>query len=606
MVTRTPSRAARRVLLGTCLGLPVGAACSLALDLDSTKPCVSDGDCLYTTGQGACVDGFCQPPGSGQESSSTGDPTLTSTTTPSTDDSTTTQGTTTGNETDDSTTTTGVTECELNSQCGDDERCSDAGVCVSLLSAECTVVQWPEDRDDVEFLGSIMPVSPPFDTLVVPLQNAHQLAVEDFNAHASLQSGQRIAWVGCDSTGGASTAVAAAEHLRDVVGVHAIVGPVFSESVRQVAEDVTVPADIFVISPTASAPSLSNFADDNLVWRVTPSDVYQGNAIIDRFTIDMGIDPVQSRVLVLNKDDAYGNELRDFIGPDFQAYFDNVYFDNYPGPETFPDQMAMLAEYAGILAQALTQPGVTDAASYVDPQDHYTHILLIGTSEAEAFILSYVGLWAQQYFAMNPAIPLPIITVSHGAVPSMEQIVINAGAAGLGAVQPLLFNNMRGTSPNIFDADNFDAFNFRYQILFPGEEALTSSSLSYDAALAAMFAMVTIPEGEPITGTGIANGMARLNDPRGTVIDFGENVGTFIQAARNALAAGNTVDLQGVSGALNWDPTNGEIRADVLGWRLAGTPADPQLNPYCLYALMPEPATTGTWISLATGMPPCG
>jgi len=609
MANRPNSRATaglpRRAALCISLGLPLGAACSLALDLDPAQPCANDGQCVYTSGPGRCVDGLCQP-GEGDGSTTSVDstgPDLTTTGDPTADETTLDP---TGN-------TTGPIGCSANSECPLEQRCSAEQVCVDLLSAECPIVVWPDNgntRDDVEFLGSIMPTSPPFDELVLPLQNAHQLAINDFNDHASLQGGEKIAWVGCDSTGGADVAVTAATHLRDAVGVPAIVGPVFSEAVRAVAEQVAVPSDIFLISPTASAPSLSNFDDDNLLWRVTPADIYQGNAIIDRFTGDLGIDPSASRVLVLNKDDAYGNELRDVIGADLTSYFDHIHFASYAGPETFGSQDSLLSAYAEVLAQALVQPGVTSAAAYTNPEDHYTHILILGTSEAEAFVLSYLGLWAQQYFSQNMMIPLPLITVSHGAVPTMEQMVGNVGVTpgteGLAPFRPLLFQNMRGTSPNIFDPDNFDAFNFRYQILFPGEEALTSSSLSYDAAMAAMFAMITVPAGDDITGTAIANGMASLNDPRGVPISFGDLVGVFVQDAHNALAAGGTVDLQGVSGALNWDPSNGEIRANVLGWNLNGSDAMPNLNPFCLYALDPEPATTGTWVSATTGMPPCG
>ena len=109
-----------------------------------------------------------------------------------------------------------------------------------------------------------------------------------------------------------------------------------------------------------------------------------------------------------------------------------------------------------------------------------------------------------------------------------------------------------------------------------------------------------------VSGAGIAAGMASLNDPMGTPISFGDPVAVFIQDARNALAAGNTVDLQGVSGALDWDPDNGEIPADVLGWRLGATPDTPSLDPYCLYLLDAAPAEEGTWLNASTGMPPCG
>jgi len=336
-------------------------------------------------------------------------------------------------------------------------------------------------------------------------------------------------------------------------------------------------------------------------------DVFQANAIIDRFVGDLS--PAPQRLLVLNKDDAYGNELRDLIQTELVTNLPNVYFASYPPPETFASQEDLLSSYGEVLGIALSQPGIAQSSgAYNSPDDHYTHILILGTSEAEAFIVSYLGIWAQTY-APFP-VPLPLITTSHGAVPNLPDIVANVGVAPgtepLLPLRPLLFSSVRGTSPNIFDPDNFTAFNIRYRIRFNDQDAITSSSLGYDAALSTMLAMVTVPADQPVTGAAIAAGMGSLNDPAGTPISCGEPVAVFLQDARNELAAGNTIDLQCVSGALDWDAGNGEIRADVLGWRLAGTPDMPQLDPYCLYLLNPEPAEDGIWLNAGTGMPPCG
>jgi hypothetical protein len=605
MAKTTLLRSPWRLALGLPLGLLIGGACSLALDLDTSTPCSGDAECMYTTGQGTCVDGFCQPPSGEDPTGTTGPGPLTDgSTTAMADSSTGAESSSAGSE--DS--TTAPVDCALNSECNEDQRCSSAGTCVNLLSAQCDILQWPEDgRDDVVFLGSIMSTSGIFASLVQPLENAFQLAVEDFNDNATLQNGAQVAWVGCDASAGVDAALAAAEHLRDVAEAPAIVGPIFSEQAREIAEQVTVPADMFVISPTASAPSLSNFDDDNLLWRVTPNDVFQGNALDHRFVNDLS--PAPARLLVLNKDDAYGNELRDLIQTDLVTELANVYFASYPGPETFASQEELLSSYGEVLGIALSQPGIAQSAgAYNSPDDHYTHILILGTSEAEAFIVSYLGIWASSY-SMYGA-PLPLITVSHGGVPNLPDIVANLGVTPgtepLLGLRGMLFDNVRGTSPNIFDADNFTAFNIRYRIRFNDQDALTSSSLGYDAAMATMFAMVTVPADQPITGSAIAAGMASLNDPMGDPISFGDPVAVFIQDARNALAAGNAVDLQGVSGALDWDPDNGEIRADVLGWRLGGTDDMPVLNPYCLYALNDPPAEDGVWVNLMTGMPPCG
>jgi len=605
------SRLGRRPALVLALGLPLGAACSFALDLDPSTPCTNDSECTYTTGQGTCVDGFCQPPGDTEGATANdttmGPVTASDSTTISLDSSSSDSGTTTTGTSDDS--TTGVmVECSLNSECNDDQRCSSGGFCVNLLSPECDILQWPDDgHDDVVFLGSIMSTSGIFAELVQPLENATQLAIEDFNDNTSgLQNGSKIAWVGCDATAGVDAAVAAAEHLRDNAEVPAIIGPIFSEQVRDVAEQVTVPADIFVISPTASAPSLSNFDDDNLVWRVTPNDVYQGNALIDRFVGDLS--PAPERMLVLNKDDSYGTELRDLIQTELFSNIPIVYFASYPPPETFDNEADLVNAYGDILSLAFSESGIAvNPGEYDSPDDHYTHVLIIGTSEAEAFIVSYLGAWAQIFAPIGA--PFPLVTTSHGAVPNLPATVANIGSTPqtmpLIPLKPLLFSSLRGTSPNIFDPENFTAFNIRYKIRFNDQDAITSSSLGYDAALSTMLAMVTIPADQPITGSGIAAGMASLNDSEGTAISCEGPVGVFLQDARNALAAGNTIDLQCVSGALDWDPDNGEIRADVLGWHLTGTPDVPALNANCLYLLDPEPAEDGIWLSTSSGMPPC-
>src|SRR5690606_18405707 len=126
-------------------------------------------------------------------------------------------------------------------------------------------IHWPEgaSRDKVVFLGSIIPVNPPYDAITVPLQNAINLAVEDFNTTTELQGGRKVAWVVCDDGGRSDNAVAAAKHLTETLGAPAIIGPVFSESVLKIAQDVTIPAGAFVITPTASSEQLTTLGDKN-------------------------------------------------------------------------------------------------------------------------------------------------------------------------------------------------------------------------------------------------------------------------------------------------------------------------------------------------------
>lgn len=587
------------------IGLALGAGCSLALNLDGQVACADDGECVYAEGQGQCVAGFCEPPGGG-DTTDPGTTTNPGTTTDmpmtSATDTTAPMDTTTAVATGDTTSgTTAGGECSVNTDCDEDQRCGPDGTCVSLLSPDCQILRYPDDvdRDNVVFMGSIMPTEGIFDTLVTPLQNATQLAFDDFNGVTTLQGGRQVAWVGCDSSEGSAEAVAAAQHLVDNVGVPAIIGPIFSEAVLAVAEQVTVDAGVFLISPTASAESITAIEDNNLVWRVTPNDIFQINGFVDWFTAD--IDPLPSRMLVLYKDDAYGNGLNNGMQTALVQGLPGVeiHFASYDNPADFADQMALLASYGQVIGNALGQPGIAQSAgAYDSPDDHYTDVVILGTSEFEALVTSYVGIWAQLYaFA-----PMPRFTASHGGVPSLEQTVENLGVTPgtepLAPLQPVLFANTHGITPNIFDEDNFTAFNIRYKIAFMNEDAITSAGLSYDATLAALFAAATIPGDTDISGADIATGMGSLNDASGTAVSFSGAGLAFIITARNALASGNTVDLQGVSGALNWDPDNGELRADLIGWDLTNTPDAPTLDANRAYVLGPEPETTGVWVDL--------
>jgi len=567
-----------------------GAACSLALDFDEDIPCSVDDECMYATGQGTCEDGFCRPPGSASTDTedTIADDSATSDT-PTTGDPTTDPDTT---DTDPDT-TTGPQGCAMNSECEMDQRCAVNGVCVDLLTAECQNVRWPDDRDNVVFIGSIMPTSPPFDNLITPLQNAVQLAVDDFNDETALQGDRGIAWVGCDDSAGAASSVNAANHLIDNVGVPAIIGPIFSENMLDVS-DVTIGEGVFLMSPTATANSITDLDDMDLVWRTIPPDVYQANALVDRMIeLDSGAGQVTS-LLVLAKDDAYGNGiLAAILSPLEDALpMTDIYTNTYPNPTDFASQAELQAAYGAVLAGA--------ASATAAP---YSHVIFVGTSEIQVLLYGYLG--TQELFD-PPGVMMPLFTVTHGAVPEMERFITDIGVIPdtdpLVPVKPLLEANLQGTSPIVLNPTNFGAFSIRYRIAFNDQEPLTSSALSYDATLAALFAMCTVPAEDAVSGAAIASAMSRLADPDGASISFSGSDISFISDARNVLVVpAGSVDLEGVSGELEWDLATGDVRAGVWGWSLCDETVDasmPEALFTRLYDLNPAPATDGTWSDL--------
>lgn len=585
--------ARRRAMHAAVLVGLAGAGCSLALDFGDKVPCSSDSDCPYTAGAGACVDGFCRPPGSTAGDSETAGTTAASTSIGATSVVATTEQADTSSTSD---TTTANPACAKNSECAMDQRCGDAGTCVDLLSAECQIVHWPDQgRDDVMFLGSILATGAPFTNSILPIENAVQLAVDDFNAETTLQGDRRVAWVGCDEASGPDAALSAAHHLIEDVGVPAIVGPTFSEAVIAVAQQVAVPSGTMLISPTASAMSVANLDDDGLVWRTIAGDVYQSNALVDRM-IDLDeVSPV-SNLLILAKDDAYGNGILTDILPDLQAQLPEaeIYHHVYDDPTSFGSMDELLSNYGSVIAGAAVDPA---------GQPFYTHVIFIGTSEIQVLLYAYLGtVWAP----VSMTEPMPLFTLTHGAVPDMQRFIQELGASPgtepLAAAKPLLEAHLQGTSPIVLNPVNFMAFSIRYQIAFNDQKPLTGSALGYDAALAAIFAACTVPAEDPITGASMAAAMGRLVDPSGTMVAFSGSDLSFVSDARNALVVeSGSVDLQGVSGELQWDLATGDIRAGVWGWDiLDGTPdgSNPAAAFTRVYTLNPEPATDGTWSDL--------
>lgn len=468
--------------------------------------------------------------------------------------------------------------CSAGAECvgalGEDHICVESeGNCAALTSDACPTLITPDgaSADDLVWLGAIMATTPPFDTVGVPLQNAVQLAVSDFNSVADVD-GKKIGLILCDSAGSATTARTAADHLI-AAGVKAIVGPTFSEEVNAVAES-SVDADVFVMSPTATNKEITTLADDGLVWRNISSDVHQAPALVDLVSL---LDPAPQKVVLLVKNDLYGNGILDDVTDALAVRLPpgGLVTLKYSDPASFSSNDELLNEYGARIATAIMASPDT--------------IVVVGTTEARELVLFYLDAWSD----INPLPTLPRFLVTHGGVPVMEAIV----SAVAESFRPALMDNVFGLAPEIQDAANFEAYNIRYQIRFNDQEALTISSLSYDAAMVSMFAMVGA--GRDGSGSDIAAQIGRMIDPAGTPISFGGAGVKFISDATTLLEDGATIDLRGVSGPLDFNLDTGEVRSNLINWGLVprqSNPNEPVLTQLQTYVLDAPPANSGEWI----------
>jgi branched-chain amino acid transport system substrate-binding protein len=154
---------------------------------------------------------------------------------------------------------------------------------------------------------------------------------------------------------------------------------------------------------------------------------------------------------------------------------------------------------------------------------------------------------------------------------------------------------IEGVSPIVQNPANFQSYNIRYMIRFLDEEPLTASSLGYDAAMVTIFAMAAA--GEEAGGVEIAQAMSKLTS--GDSVAFDDPT-QFVPDILDALEGGGSVDVQGVSGELDFN-ADGEVRTDLIGWGMVGKDGQPEvpvLTPMRQYVLDSPPATDGAWMDI--------
>ena len=133
-------------------------------------------------------------------------------------------------------------------------------------------------------------------------QRGFELAIEHINEGGGVL-GHPVEGVTRDATRTPGPAIEAAQGLIEE-GVHAIVGPNSSAASLAVVENVTGPAAIPTISPSATSPRLTQAADSDFFFRTTLSDTAQG-PVLARVTRDRGFDNVG----LIYFDDPYGRGL---------------------------------------------------------------------------------------------------------------------------------------------------------------------------------------------------------------------------------------------------------------------------------------------------------
>ena len=131
-------------------------------------------------------------------------------------------------------------------------------------------------------VGSAAAVTGPIAELVVDIVAARNLAASHVNEQGGLLGGDTYRLVQGDSQCDPKAAVDAGAKLVNVEQVAMVIGPNCSGATNGMAQSVTIPAGVVMLSDTATAPTISDLDDNDLVFRVAPSDAYQGVSLAEQ------------------------------------------------------------------------------------------------------------------------------------------------------------------------------------------------------------------------------------------------------------------------------------------------------------------------------------
>lgn len=415
-------------------------------------------------------------------------------------------------------------------------------------------------RTDGAFvIGLTAPITGEDSSTGIGVLNGAKLAIEELNNSGSLVA--PIVLIGCDDTGDSALAAENGRTLASL-GVQAIIGPAYSGQTLLTAngttdppENGTVKNNVMVISPSATSPLVTGIQDvsprcveeckgnaecaadcPGLVWRTSPSDTIQAAGMAKYFS---ELEPIirdrggevrtKIKVAVLYKPDPYGRELE-------KALKSVLEFNDKP----------VFSQSADYLAVEYSDPVDVDT----DFADVFTFkpdvVFILGTGEIQTVLPTIEAGLA------TPVADRPYYVLSDGG-PS-ENVAIASES---------FRDRVRGTVPGTNGAI-YNQFLGNYAQRFGVNGNVFGSAGAYDTVFMLMFS-ASLVDG-PARAEDLARGFRKLTS--GLSVEVGS---TYFGDGLNALAAGDSIDFVGASGALDFDNAD-EAASDIQVWCVTSKP----------------------------------
>jgi len=127
-------------------------------------------------------------------------------------------------------------------------------------------------------IGSLGAITGPIVSLVAEINKAERAAIAEINKAGGIL-GKKVALVEVDTACNPQTAVDAANKLINIERVSIIVGALCSGASISAHSNVAKNSNVAMISPASTSPAITTLSDNDLFFRVVPSDAFQGKML---------------------------------------------------------------------------------------------------------------------------------------------------------------------------------------------------------------------------------------------------------------------------------------------------------------------------------------
>jgi ABC-type branched-subunit amino acid transport system substrate-binding protein len=362
-------------------------------------------------------------------------------------------------------------------------------------------------------IGTLLSFTGPLKEFGPGIQNGCILAAKQMGA-----AGLEVELVKADSETSAIPAVNAAKKLVDVDKVVAIIGALSSGVTVPVAESVTIPAGVIMISPASTSPLITVLKADqgkDFLFRTCPSDALQG-VIAGRFAATYN-----KTASVLYVNNPYGQGLAQEFKKSFEKLGGKVL-------AMVPIDEKAAESYNAELKKVLEgDPDRMCAYSYPE--------------HAKIYVKEAIEFFKYRHFLFCDGT-------------KSEDIVKAVGAKNVA--------NQFGTAPGTAGGEPYVMFSADYKTEFGKLPPLPFITNAYDGtAVVGLAAYAAKVKGLPLTSANIRDYLRVVANPPGEIIKPGE-----FKKAFGLLDAGKPINYEGAAGSVDFDQ-NGDVTTPIEIWR---------------------------------------